>query len=478
MQAAKAVPREDKAALLLVLVALIAGAALRLLDLAARPMHADEAVLADKTGTLLESGEFRYDPRGYHGPLLHDLAAPLAAARGQRTYASLDETTLRLVPALAGLLLILSPLLFWGAIDPIPIGAAALLLAVSPAMVYYSRYYIPETLLALMLFAMAGFAWRALETGRLRWALLAGLAAGLAFAAKETAVLGFAALAVALFPRWRRIRATDVLFGALTALAVSAALLTAFGSNPSALRAATLTYFPAAFKQAGHAHPWYFYARLLLEAEAPLVLLAAFGAFRSLRPLPWYAAVLAILYSLLSYKTPWCLLSFWSVFLIPAGAGLAHLFRRGAVWIAAGIVLVAALAGQAWLLSVRIPADPGNPFAYSATSPEVLTIPRAIEALSPEGRHLPVQVFSRQNVWPLPWYLRTFPNVRYARTAPADLAIAPVILCTPEMEAELARRLYEVPPPGERDLYLELLRSTLRPGLELRGYYAARPRRD
>jgi hypothetical protein len=241
-------------------------------------------------------------------------------------------------------------------------------------------------------------------------------------------VLGFAALAVALLPRWRSIRWTQVLLGSLTALAVSALLVTSFGSNPSALRAVTLTYFPAAATQTGHANPWYFYARILLEAEAPLVLLAAIGAFRSLRPLPVYAAVLAIVYSLLSYKTPWCLLSFWSVFLIPAGAVPAHLFRRGAVWSAVGIVMVAALAGQAWRLSVRIPADPGNPFAYSATSPEVLAIPRAIEALSPQGRHLPVQVFSRQNVWPLPWYLRTFPNVRYARTAPADLAIAPVIL--------------------------------------------------
>ncbi|MCU0247629.1 MAG: hypothetical protein MUC42_13730, partial [Bryobacter sp.] len=63
MHAAMAVPRDVRTALLLVAVALIVGAALRFPDLDARPMHADEAVLADKTGTLLETGVYRYDPR-------------------------------------------------------------------------------------------------------------------------------------------------------------------------------------------------------------------------------------------------------------------------------------------------------------------------------------------------------------------------------------------------------------------------------
>ena len=42
----------------------------RIPDLADRPMHADEAVLADKFGGLLETGSFSYDPQDYHGPAL------------------------------------------------------------------------------------------------------------------------------------------------------------------------------------------------------------------------------------------------------------------------------------------------------------------------------------------------------------------------------------------------------------------------
>ena len=47
----------------------------RLPRLDVRPMHADEAVLADKTGTLVEKGLFQYDPHDYHGPVLQYLAA-------------------------------------------------------------------------------------------------------------------------------------------------------------------------------------------------------------------------------------------------------------------------------------------------------------------------------------------------------------------------------------------------------------------
>jgi len=40
------------------------------------------------------------------------------------------------------------------------------------------------------------------------------------------------------------------------------------------------------------------------------------------------------------------------------------------------------------------------------------------------------------------------------------------------MEPALTRRLYEVPPPGQRDLYMNLFDQPveLRPGVELRGY--------
>ena len=84
-----------------VAVALTAGLALRLARLDARPMHHDEANQAVKFGALLERGEYRYDTDD-HGPTLYYLTLPGRWLRGQTTLASLDERTLRAVPAIFG----------------------------------------------------------------------------------------------------------------------------------------------------------------------------------------------------------------------------------------------------------------------------------------------------------------------------------------------------------------------------------------
>ncbi|MBI4875838.1 MAG: hypothetical protein HY822_14475, partial [Acidobacteria bacterium] len=63
-------------------------------------------------------------------------------------------------------------------------------------------------------------------------------------------------------------------------------------------------------------------------------------------------------------------------------------------------------------------------------------------------------------------------NVRWWRAVPDKDPIAPLVLLTPDFEPALVRRLYEIPPPGQRELYLNLFdrRIELRPDVELRGY--------
>ena len=75
---------------------------LRTRDLDRRPMHADEANQAVKLGELLDAGRYAFDPRDHHGPTLYYAAVPVAWMRGERSLATLSETTVRLVPALFG----------------------------------------------------------------------------------------------------------------------------------------------------------------------------------------------------------------------------------------------------------------------------------------------------------------------------------------------------------------------------------------
>ena len=79
--------------------------------LGTRPMHTDEAVHAWKLGDLIERNDYRYDPNEYHGPTLNYLTLPIALARGQDSYAELDEVTLRLVPAICAVALVLATML-------------------------------------------------------------------------------------------------------------------------------------------------------------------------------------------------------------------------------------------------------------------------------------------------------------------------------------------------------------------------------
>jgi uncharacterized protein (TIGR03663 family) len=187
----------------LVALALTAGIAMRVVRLDERPMHHDEANQAVKFGTLLERGEYRYDAHDHHGPTLYYLTLPSAWLRGQRTFASLDEGTLRGVPVLfgAGTILLL-PLLSAG-IGRTSVVTAATLMALSPAMVFYSRMYIQEALFACFALAFVIGVGRVVTGGGLAWAAMTGVAAGLAMATKETAAIVLpCAIAAAAIAWW------------------------------------------------------------------------------------------------------------------------------------------------------------------------------------------------------------------------------------------------------------------------------------
>ncbi|MGD0775613.1 MAG: hypothetical protein ABSC05_22600, partial [Candidatus Solibacter sp.] len=85
-----------------------------------------------------------------------------------------------------------------------------------------------------------------------------------------------------------------------------------------------------------------------------------------------------------------------------------------------------------------------------------------------------IEIYTRENLWPLPWYFRAYPNVRWWRQVTIPGRAAPIILVSPAMEQDVARKLYEGPPPGQRELYMNLFSGyvELRPQVEVRGYVA------
>ena len=93
--------RVPYAAAMLAILAL--AAALRLPRLDQRPMHADEANQAVKSGRLYAKGDYRYDPTDHHGPTLYWLTLPSLAISGAKDLADSREVAYRIVPVLFGL---------------------------------------------------------------------------------------------------------------------------------------------------------------------------------------------------------------------------------------------------------------------------------------------------------------------------------------------------------------------------------------
>jgi uncharacterized protein (TIGR03663 family) len=496
---------------LVLLLALGAAVALRWPGLDQRPMHNDEAVNAIKFGRLWETGAYKYDPNEHHGPTLYYATLALGRLAGAPTFSQYTDTRLRLVTVLFGLgLILLLPLLTDG-LGRAGMAWATLFTAVSPVFVFYSRYYVHETLLVFFTLLALGAGWRYWRTRSLGWILLAGAGVGLMAATKETFVLTLAAaaLAVVLNQAWNRlldasglpVKAPPLNYWHLAAgfavcLGVSLLFFTSFFSNASGPVDALRTYMPW-FKRAGgespHIHPWYFYLQHLLLfhagrgpywTEALILILAVPGtiaAFRRshladahasfVRFIALYTFLLTAFYSLLPYKTPWCALGFWQGMLLLAGVGASVLVRlwsaRPARILAASVLIAGAghLAWESWLTDFKYAADRRNPYVYAQTSLNILELVERVEALSdsdPAGKRMLVKVMAPGgDYWPLPWYLRNLQQVGYWEEVPSD-PFAPVMIVSAQLHARLDEKqthlmsgYFELRPQVFLELYVE-----------------------
>ncbi|MGD0782600.1 MAG: flippase activity-associated protein Agl23 [Candidatus Aminicenantales bacterium] len=277
------------------------GLALRLARLDLRPIHHDEANQALKFAALLEKGEYRYDPAEHHGPTLYYLTLPLARARGQKTLASLDETTLRLLPALFGAGLVLLFLLLRRELGRDAILAGALLAALSPALTYFSRFYIQESLFAFFAWAFLIAAGKTVRRPCFAWAITAGIAAGLLYATKETSILVFAAAGAGILiasvggkkrlpleaaqpaapdaalragcrpEQIRALKLSHVLAGTAAALSTAFLFYSSFFRNPKGIvdsLAAFKDYFARGTESGLHTQPWDTYLKTLLWTKS------------------------------------------------------------------------------------------------------------------------------------------------------------------------------------------------------------------
>ena len=431
-------------------ILLILGGALllRIPKLDQKPMHGDEANQAVRAGMLMDSGVYHYDPTDHHGPVMYFAAMPFCHATAQN-FSETTEWNYRLVTVCFSFITLL--LMLGLSCDPANGGLfsnrfgllfALFFTAISPAMTYYSRFFIQESMLLTFLTGMLVTGYAYLRTrfacqpqgvaGRFFnpsvMAALCGMFAGLSIATKETTVLSFAAMfiaAVAVFGVKRILkywRTTHFLIAAVAALLVAALFFSSFFTHLRGLYDAVFTTVAAYTERATavpeHHHPWYFYLRIIfwfkygrgpLWSEAVVLipaLLAVICTARYIfkgtqmhaghnmfvRFIFVYTLALTIIYSLIPYKTPWCALSFLHGWIILGGVGCGYvvdfLRRRFSLLIrmtAFAALAVSVAVSACWHLRQnyrachKYAADSRNPFVYAHTGSDAINLVAAIE---------------------------------------------------------------------------------------------------
>ncbi len=141
-------PMTDKIWLLGCAIITALAAFLRFYRLELNPLHHDEGVNGFFLVTLFREGIYKYDPSNYHGPDLYYFALAVSKIFG------LNTVSIRGSVAVFGILTVILAFFLKNYIGKIGSLSAALLLALSPGMVYVSRYFIHELLFVFFSFGI------------------------------------------------------------------------------------------------------------------------------------------------------------------------------------------------------------------------------------------------------------------------------------------------------------------------------------
>ncbi|WP_052888588.1 flippase activity-associated protein Agl23 [Thermogemmatispora carboxidivorans] len=177
-------------------VVLVVAAVLRFWDLGVRPLHHDESLHAYFSLQLsLNILSYHYDPL-LHGPFqFHAMALvyKLAQLVGVPDH-GVNTTTVRLLAATLGTVLVGLPYLLRRSLGRVAAWLATVLLAVSPSLVYYSRFAREDIYMACFTLLLVVGLVRYVQERKLGWLLVGVLGLALSYATKEATFLTIAVM--------------------------------------------------------------------------------------------------------------------------------------------------------------------------------------------------------------------------------------------------------------------------------------------
>lgn len=175
---------------------LILATVLRFVDVGVRAMSHDESLHALYSYYLYDTGKYEHNPM-MHGPLLFHMNALIYFLFGD------NDTTARIAPVLYGIAVVWMMWLYRRYIGRLGALVAAVLITISPSLLFHSRYIRNDIYIALFILIWTYGAFRYLETQRPRYLMIMAMGMAWGFITKEVhymngAIMGmfFAGLAV------------------------------------------------------------------------------------------------------------------------------------------------------------------------------------------------------------------------------------------------------------------------------------------
>jgi len=421
------------------------AAFLRFFLLGIKPPHFDEGINGWFVDQVMKNGFYRYDPTNYHGPLHFYVLLLFQSLFGRNLWA------LRLPVVLVSIACVWLALKFEPFVGKKVSRIAALAMAVSPGFVFYGRYAIHEVWLQffsmIFILGLLGL-WR---RGTLTYLWYAGVGLTGMILTKETyaihvacALLAIPTLAISYainrVPDAKPAKQTWSWIDLAMIMIVGGFAIVFFYSgtffNWSGVKGLYLAF--KAWTEtgaAGHGHEkaWDYWLKIMgptwevgradffgyeLPMLVGLILCLFCQKFKNLnlRYLAIYGAGSFVAYTIVKYKTPWCVISFGWPFLFVFG-GAILLVRPKHLRLAQrtiGVLLSISLASSIWLNYFRC-SSPDEPYAYVQTYNDMFKLTKPLLTLAkrdPSNYHLTGHLI-RSSVYPLPWVLGDFDRVGY-----------------------------------------------------------------
>lgn len=469
----------------LIVGCLFFGLSFRDTNIAKRAIHADESEQAMTTMQLYDSGEYKYNPNGPHGPTLYYWAK--ATQKKPSAKITIQDYRNSLTPiAITAIALLILTGRYIGRGSA---WCAAACLVMTALAQIYSGYFVHEIIFAVLIYALAVCAWQFMCSPNVWFALATGLLLGLSQATKETAIIAYASIFLSFIVCailegrvrenlkwivWSKATPTLALVFLVGVSVAMVALYSSFGSNWEGVIDAFKSYkhfFEKADAQA-HASGFFYYLKLLTWqkcegakfGELPVSLLAMFGFIIAIiyrKKSAWkctftiYAFLIALfnvaILSLITYKTPWLLLSPMMFICVSAGFGGAMVVSSKKIILQiVGFTLLGLLAFWQYKLSAnastRYHSDPRNPFIYSHTVRDFDNLIKRVNSAVKYSQYesdIPVAFITKESVWPAPLLLRKYQNVGYWNnsTMPENIEIFDIVVCDYATEKQVRKLL-------------------------------------